>query len=399
MKKIYTIIVFFVLCLIQSSFSQNDLTIYYLQSIPQSTYSNPALIPECKVHIGIPVMSSLYTSFSNGGFNIKDIFYNRSDDSVGINIDRVINKLGKKNFLTFKTQIELVSFGFKAKQNYFNYSMSEKILFRFGYPRDLISLIWNGNSQFINKKADFKGLGINAIHYTEFALGYARTINDKLTIGGKGKFLIGHANIWTKGNSKMNLSVADSSYDITVNSYFTINTSVPPQWFENKDFDIKNYFTNFNNKGLALDLGIQYKFNDKFTLSASAIDLGYIHWTKDVKNYSHLDQTNSFIFKGINLNDFLNKSDSAFDAEIDNLLDSLSNSFNVSETKNSYNYPLNSIVNIGFSYNLSPYDKIGILLHGEFYTRSVHPAIALSYNRQLGQMLRITTTYSINNRS
>lgn len=200
MRKIYINIfigILFLFGLSDAALSQNDLSIYHLQSIPQSNYSNPALMPECKVHIGFPTFSSLYFGLGNGGFNINDVFYNRLDDSVGINLDKVVDKLGKRNYLSVKAQFELLSFGFKVKKNYFSFSANEKISFRFGYPRDFISLLWRGNSQFIDNKAEFKGLGLDVIHYREFALGFARTMSDKLTVGGRAKLLFGMANVWT----------------------------------------------------------------------------------------------------------------------------------------------------------------------------------------------------------
>jgi len=390
--------------IMQPAVSQNDLSIYHLQSIPQSSYSNPALMPECKVHVGIPALSSLYFGFGNGGFNVNDVFYNRPDDSVGINLNKVVDGLGKRNYLSFKAQVEVISFGFKVKQNYFNFSTTEKVSFRFGYPKDFMSLLWRGNAQFIGGEADFKGLGVNHIHYREFAAGYARKIDDKLTVGGRAKLLFGYSNIWTKGNSKATLHVADSSYDLTAKSYFHINSSIPQHWYEDEadlptTFSIKNYLINTDNRGLAFDFGAQYKFSDKLTLSASVLDLGMIRWKSDVRNFRNLDKTTSFTFKGIDINEFFNKSDSAIGERLEKMLDSIANIFNITETEKAYNAPLNSIAKIGVVYNMSPKDRLGLLIHGDFFNRTVHPAFTLSYNRKLGQMVDIATTYSINNRS
>lgn len=404
MQKKYIYIfagILFLLGISNAAFSQNDLSIYHLQSIPQSNYSNPALMPECKVHVGFPTFSSLYFGFGNGGFNINDAFYIRPDDSVGINLDNVVNKLGKRNYLSVKTQFEFLSFGFKLKQNYFSFSANEKFSFRFGYPRDFMSLLWRGNSQFIGDKADFKGLGVDAIHYREFALGYACNMNDKLTIGGRAKLLFGLANVWTTGKSKADLQVADSSYDLTATSYFNINTSMPAQWFEDSDenFEALDYLMNTDNIGGALDLGVKYKYSDKLTFSASVLDLGFIHWKSDVKNFRNLDKTTSFTFRGININEFFNKSDSVIGDRLEKMLDSISGIFNVSETEKDYYAPLNSIANIAVVYNLTPKDRAGIVIRGEFFDRTVHPSFTFSYNRKLGQMVDMAATYSITNRS
>ena len=45
-------------------FAQSDLTIHLMRNLPQSNQTNPALIPSCKFHLGIPGLSSITNKFN-----------------------------------------------------------------------------------------------------------------------------------------------------------------------------------------------------------------------------------------------------------------------------------------------------------------------------------------------
>jgi len=47
---------------------------------------------------------------------------------------------------------------------------------------------------------------------------------------------------------------------------------------------VGNYIFNKNN-GVGIDLGAIYKYDEKITLYASIIDLGFIHWGSNVQGF------------------------------------------------------------------------------------------------------------------
>lgn len=396
------------------TYAQHDLTIYPMQSIPQSNYNNPALLPDCKIHIGIlpiglPVLPSLYLGASNNGFAYNHAVRFVSVDSQYIDLGNVIDKLGKKNYIEAKVNMELLSFGMKIKRtHYISIGLYEKINMRFCYPKDLVSMAWYGNSQYIGGEASFNGLGLDWRHYRELALGYSNQIDDKWTVGGRAKLLFGESNIWTK-KSKATLGIHEDYYDFTANSGMHINAAASEDLIrfledttDGKDFgqdvSIRNYLLNWSNMGGALDVGVNYKINERFSVAASAIDFGYIHWKTGARNYKSPDTT--FVFEGLDINDWIRKDDTTDGKEVLNdLLDSVAKYYQLDTTYNAYWEPLNPIIYISGFYTPNAKDKLSFTGRLEIFKGTVHPAFSLGYYHRFGKALSIAVNYSYINRS
>ena len=119
-------IVYFIFVLIaflseHSLFAQQDLIMYNMDVVPQRMYDNPAFKPSYStVNIGLPLISSQYFSFSNR-FKYSDLIKHRADDSLYADVDNMLNKLGKNNYLSVAYRTDLLSFGFQVKKkNYFS---------------------------------------------------------------------------------------------------------------------------------------------------------------------------------------------------------------------------------------------------------------------------------------
>jgi outer membrane protein OmpA-like peptidoglycan-associated protein len=369
--------------------AQRDLTIYNLQSIPQTNYANPALIPDCKGYVGLGV-SSIYLGLSNSGFTYKDLIKKGIDDSLYLDVDNMVKKLKNINYLNVQANYEILSFGFKVRKNYFNLSTNVKSSVYFGYPKDFFNFIAYGNTPYINKgEQDVGGFKINSNVYAEIALGISRQINDKLSVGIRPKFLVGIANINTKKTNVTMLSTDSTNnnfYDITLKSDLLINANVP----EN------DYKFNFDNKGFAMDFGASYKLNKHFAFSASVVDLGSIRWKSNPKNYSS-SGSNQYTFKGIDINNFFNKNDKG--DKFEKLLDSIRTTFNIDSTRKSYTAPLVTKIYLSGTYFLSPKDRVGLLFRSDYFDKKLHPSYSLLYNRQFGKMLNMAASYSIINGS
>ncbi|MFH1320167.1 MAG: DUF5723 family protein [Bacteroidota bacterium] len=390
MKKSLICVIFLLTC--EIGVSQQDLTLYNIHAIPQLRYTNPAFSPACKFHIGLPVISSIYLNLNHNGFVFADLVEKRAFDSIYINMDNVINKLEETNYLSAAAQVDLLSFGFKVKANYFFFNITEKVFIRFSYPKDLVKLFWKGNAVFIGETADFSGIDINATHYREHGLGMSRDLNEKLTIGGKLKYLYGMENISSE-ISELSLYTAPNTYELTGKADLLINASGSFTdslvAFETGDLLYKN-----KNNGFAIDLGAAYKLNDKFSFSASLIDLGYIKWKTNVKNYTTEDA--SFTFKGVDLNTFIGSSETD---PFGTIIDSLKSAYEVQESSSEYKDGLTPRVYLGGAYKLNENNNIGLLLQGEIFRKSLYPSLTVSFNNQVGRWLSSSLSYSILNRS
>lgn len=397
-------------------FAQMDNTIHLLPVIPQSSYTNPAFRPKAKFYIGFPALSSVYAGFAHSGFAYRDMIKRREDDSLEIRMDNIIEKLAKTNYLSLNVNEELLAFGFKVKKSYFSFSLTEKASFRFGYPKDLISLGWKGNGQFVGKTLDLSGIGLNFLLYHEFALGYMRDIRirtETFTVGGRLKYMRGLMNVWTQRNN-ITVDINEDDFAHTANTDFMINMCGPDTLLmqidsingkdsihEEFNFNAKDFLLNSNNKGYGIDLGAYYKLNKDFSFGVSILDLGFINWKKgggnDLRNYS--SNVEDFMYDGIDINEFFSQEDSVMQEKMDEIIDSLANIFSITTTKNSYRSPLTTKMYLTAIYTITKHDKVGLLMRNEFFNRRWYPSFTVSYNKWFFNMLSAAVSYSVMNRS
>jgi outer membrane protein OmpA-like peptidoglycan-associated protein len=390
--------------------SQDNYVLYNMRMIPQSHYLNPSFFPQQKVYIGIspmnipifpilpiPVLNSFYFSKGNSGPRLID-FFTKDGDSTIIDLNKAMSKSAKINNLSLDVAIDLMSFGFKVKRNYFTFNATSKFSILFQYPKDFLSLINDGNGgNNINKPLNFK-FGLNAHQYNEYALGYMREVlEDKLWIGGKVKFYQGLSNFQTKKNDFI-LLTGDTAYELTIKTDAQFNAAGPVVAIFDTTYKVPDgagYFTNFSNTGFGLDLGATYKFNEKFSLSASAIDLGFINYKSDIANYSILGD---FRFTGIDLKKVIQDS-SDIEQSFSDALDSLTKSIKGTTTFNSYKQFMPTQIYASANYKLNDYFTAGGLFHTKFITGTPNFGGSLSLTTQVKKWLNTTLAYNIYNRS
>jgi hypothetical protein len=182
----------------------------------------------------------------------------------------------------------------------------------------------------------------------EAGLGFARPVNNRLTIGGKLKLLIGEAHA-DANFSKLNLDISpqaailsgNGSARITAPYEITQNTDGTP-----KDIDTNGSLQEPMGWGAGADLGATYKLFKNLTLSASITDLGFIHWKKDSWK---ADMTTKASFTGINFK--INDKDDNNDYG-QQIGDSVKNAFTYSRNGAGYTTWLTAKVRVGGEYNL-----------------------------------------------
>ena len=395
MRKLIFILfsVVFALQLMQKSVNAQDgNTIYFINNIPQSNYSNPATLPNCKFYLGIPALSSFGFNLENGSFSYNDVFTRRTtDDSLIIDKDKLLSALSDNNKLSYDFSEQLFSLGFRVKRSYFTLSAATKISTNFNYTKDFMTFLLKGNEPFIGKTANLSDskLGLNA--YTEIALGYSREIGKKLTLGIRFKYLIGIVNVYTE-RSNLLLTTDANTYALTASSDFLIHSSSPFDSLQGLGDQIKNLkpANITDNTGYAFDFGGEYRLNNRWTFGVSVVDLGSINWKSNVKDYRSKYPYKQVSFSGLDLNEAFpggNLDTSVMNA----LIDSVKNAFGI-ETVNgtSYSAPLKTKLYTSVSFSLSHNDRFGFLMRNDFVNKSVNTLISVSYNRNIGRWFAIT---------
>ncbi|MFT7628758.1 MAG: hypothetical protein ACI9OS_002422, partial [Ulvibacter sp.] len=133
---------------------QNKQVIYGMADIPQNLLLNPGGKMPQKMHIGIPFLSQIHINGGSSGLSVYDIFGNSNED-INTRIRNKIFELSERDFFTATQQLEIINFGWLAKNKiYFSGGLYEELDFIFYFPRDLAILAWEGNSDYLNYEFD-----------------------------------------------------------------------------------------------------------------------------------------------------------------------------------------------------------------------------------------------------
>lgn len=376
--------------------AQKNFTMYSLNETAQSHYLNPAFRPKAKVFISLPLaMQSIGVSHS--GFNLNHVLQERAqDDSLEVNAENAINKMGKKNFLTMESYNEILSFGFGVKKNYFSFAVTNRFQSNLIYPKELFQFAFEGNGkEFLGQRASLDGFGVNVMSYVEYAVGYNRKVNEKLSVGGRIKLLSGVANVNTR-KSKLGIYTDETTFDITIDGSAEVNTAGVKPFYDtlvDSYNPLKNAYS-FKNFGFAVDLGGSYDLTKKITVTASLLDLGMIKWKTDVANFVSSDV--NYQFRGVDLNEYLKDSTTNF---IDNLSDTLEKVFTQQENNESYATGLYTRFYLGGIYKFTDKFSVGATLYNEFIKSRYRPGLILSGNVKINNWFAATINYSAYARS
>jgi hypothetical protein len=310
----------------------------YLQDVPYSLQMNPAQVPSHGYFSPIlgPVSATMQSN-AFGTTDIQDMFdkggdYYKSQD--------FIDKLKDENKLNLTMAWDQIAFGWFKDENFFNFSTGTRISMGATIPKSIFTFMneMNGTS-FDNEtwkrglNADIAGEHIAMQVYQEIGLGYARKINDKLTVGVKLKGLLGAANMdfevkqmavntpsgididkvrnldetfknvnldWSKfkdGEYKNDPTGALQAIRNEVGAHGNASIGVAANgkysmggidWKYATDKQGNNTYINGANMngfkiagyGLGIDLGATYEVMENLEVTAAVTDLGFISWSK-----------------------------------------------------------------------------------------------------------------------
>lgn len=398
---------------ITGSDAQTGQTIYFMESVPQSSLLNPAYQHSHNFHFGFPMVSSFNVSAKTNFVNFNDLFFRHPQyDSLisFLHPDADINdfkgRLKRNNVAGADLHINLFSFGLRIDRSFISVNVSERSSARVVLPGDLFLLALEGNEQFAGETADFSRLGADLSYYREYAVGYSYGINDKLNAGIRTKLLFGKADFSFSGDN-LSLYTDPETYNIRLRAGPSANMSLPvtigfdedgfidyvDPHFNTQDYHPLDFVFNTGNMGFAVDLGATYRLLEPLTLSASITDLGFISWKQDVYNISF---NGDYEFAGIDLT----PGDDNDDPDpFDELLDTLGSVFTMSHSQDPYRRGLPARIYLGGRYDLHPLLSVGLMSRSEIYGGRFEQAVTLSANSAIGNILSASLSYSVMNHS
>jgi hypothetical protein len=144
---------------------------------------------------------------------------------------------------------------------------------------------------------------------------------------------------------------------------------------------------------MGIDFGAEYDLTEKISLSASITDLGFIRWKKDITN---LKADNEFKFSGLNMSDYFSGDKTLSEIGSD-ILDSLTNRFTLSNTKQPFTTYLPFGVSIGGSYNINKKLSVGLLSYSRFAGKQIREAVTVSANLNISNAFSASLGYTAEN--
>lgn len=265
----------------------------------QNNLINPSLIPEGKIFIGLPVISGVHANV-NSKVSYNDVFTKESD-RILLDVSKMLGELQKQNMFSAKVNINLLHFGYRLESGpLLSFTANERIEGDFLYPKEMLQYVFTkGSHSFLNEEVKVSKVALRATHFREFGLGIAAPVNDQLTVGLRGKFLVGFLDISTPGNAKVTLRSSGEVFQPTAHwenaSFRTSGLDI----YDETEGDLGSHLVMNGNKGFALDIGGTYKLNRYYTITGSVVDIGFINWKENIRNEAISDT--SFTYNGVDL--------------------------------------------------------------------------------------------------
>ncbi|MCC6768295.1 MAG: OmpA family protein [Bacteroidia bacterium] len=376
--------------------AQSDISLYGLQTNPHRLHINPAYMLVTDNFLGLPLISNNYVHYGNSSFTYRNLIRQKEGtEQVFFDLTGWLGKLRKNSFISTQVNLDLFSVGWQQQRWYISANVTEKVNFRFRFPRELAELGINGNTEKLGEEINLGALRALGTHYREYGIAFSRDIQCKLRLGARVKFLQGMENL-DLSTGDFTLITDPVSFRLYGVSTLQLNTSGLDK-FSPDSLTQMSYLFNRGNRGLGFDFGAEYVFSDQFRFSASVVDLGGIRWKYKPVNYANQAQTYSF--EGIYLNELLNTNPDSLDSGADAYVDSISNVLKIKERHDSYYSKLPTRIFLGGNWLLNPSTDLYLLMMGNFFGGKVYPTVTAGISKRIGTHFDFTSNWSYQNNS
>ncbi len=393
--------------------AQQTNTLYFVENSPLRHMFNPAFQPQKDFYVSFPLLGYVGGELGNNSLKLNDLIYDQNGGMTSFlnsrdGIDQFYSTL-KDNALFYSGfQLNLISFGFKLKSSFLNFTVSERMLVSANFPKYIFGLSLYGTAFTNSNDYDFSPVQANFSAYTELALGYSKRKNKNWTVGGKLKILLGHANA-SNTNNYFNLQSDVLGWRFNGVIVANISSPIPVSLSQdNRSFsfalpsNLSDWFKP-SGLGLGIDMGVVYSLNDKTNVSASILDLGFIGWSKNTLN---LNYTIDYVFQEITQrqgNPVFNDIEAVYNQMIiyNPLVDTLKTAFDrsISSSRSLDNYiTLTSPkLNVSIEYNFHKKFGVGLLSKTQLFKNMLAEEATLAFNMRPYSWLNGSLSYSLIN--
>lgn len=392
-----------VLTIAGSIHAQTSNALYYFWGAPQSTMLNPAINPKANFYAGFATGLQV----SNNALDLDRVLkYNASLDSseffysTNEGTDEFLDRFADANFIESHPMF-LLNLGFRAGNLYIGFDLNTKTDAYLTYPGDLPRLIFKGNLD--NSEFDFTNTSIDLLAYQEVATRLAYDITPNITLGWRGKLLVGIGNLSTS-QTNLTLNADHNQWNLPIQTSINFSSAAlqeienfgEVQNIDSLDFEIKDPadfkpMDAFSNFGFGMDLGINVNYTDRLEFAASLVDLGYINWKTNVYN---MEQDGEITIDPVDF-DSLNSNTSYTEALVDDILNELAFEY----SQNSYVTWLPTKLYLSARYLVHPKIGFGLVSRTTLYQQNLQQAFTLSTNLYPLKGFSLSLSYSYMNRT
>lgn len=299
------------LCLACTTWGQSLKSSYFMDAARQRLQLNPALTPY-RGFVGIPLLSTVEAGvYSSNGIALEgrdylkdsrhfyDVWMNRPENS-------------KDYRLSYGLRWEFLSAGWFYNENFWSVHVGLRALGAAKTPGNFFRVLGKmENVDWRNIDAQFGQVRTSGTVFSEVGVGYARPINERITVGGRVNVLVGglHSDalinnlhlsaslpsqerleqlraqtLYTEEQAralKAELATYHASYSVDADVHvasksleLTYEGDKLASVEERKSLPFPSGY------GVGLDVGVSFAATEKLNLSASLLDLGMIWWGK-----------------------------------------------------------------------------------------------------------------------
>tara|TARA_B110000879_G_scaffold30405_1_gene41464 strand:- start:61 stop:1431 length:1371 start_codon:yes stop_codon:yes gene_type:complete len=405
-------ILFLILAITTSINSQQQLS-FSFGEIPQNLLLNPGAETNFRSHYGIPVLSNFSFTAGFTGFTLADLFLNDSRD-FNLKFEEVLKKIDSDDYININTVIEVLSAGFRIDdRTYVSFGFYEELDIITYLPKDISELIYYGNEPFLNRPFSISELVVKADVLGVLHAGMSRKIDEKLTVGGRVKIYSSSLNIETNNNFGT-ITATNNNINIVRQTLDNLDAEIRTSGIIDSNGDANqssnDIFSNTllgGNLGLGFDVGLTYHFSHQLEFTGSIIDLGFIKYSKNTRNFT---AKGNYILDGIN---FEYNTDDPSDYW-EQLEEDFNENVRTEETENSYISSRPMKINAALKYSFGKkrskffytkthkqyyYNSIGFQFHT--IMRPLKPQFSFTsfYEKSLSKKIHTKFTHTINDYS
>lgn len=375
--KSFNYIVLLLLLVSVSSYAQRDLVFYRMyKNVAQANNLNPALLPAAKVTVGFPGLAGMSTYFGYQGLSFIDAINPSESNPGSYTFNPSLLLQGNANFRASQSfSYNPLYVGVRTKNGFISVDVQINQNLAFALPNEFMSVLLNGNSGLTDPiGVDDFNMRFNS--YYSLGVGYSRILTDKLTVGGRIRYLVGLGDFSFR-NFEGDINLTQDEWSINGAGGNMLGAGVIGALLTLEDDEFDEYVSNPSgialpsNGGFGFDLGGSYQLTDKLNLNASLINLGFIRWNTNLANY----QLNSGDVSFTGLTDVF----SVFGGET-SITDSIFNEFSFDTLAGtSYTTALNGKFYANANYEFFRNNFVGGIVQMDFDGGKVYPALSAYY--------------------